>query len=240
MRLVQLLASMKDESGRVLIKGWYADATRLTEKELEAIESAPEADNQLRAELGIATPDGSGKKLLALIHEPSLNINGIRSADVGDRARNVIPTVAMATLDLRLVKGNDVQRQFEKLVTHIQKQGYTVIDREPTLEERRAHPKLARVVLLPGAYNAQRTSMDLPISEFVIRAVQSTSGEPIVIWPTAGGSLPLSIVEKNLGVPMITVPMANHDNNQHAENENIRLQNFWNGVETITALLTSK
>ena len=238
--LAKLLASMKDDSGRVLIEGWYSDVTPLSEKEVEAINAGPHADEQLRSELGIAAPEGSGRKLLELIHEPSLNINGIKSADVGDRARNVIPTIAMATLDLRLVKGNDVRRQFDKLVQHITKQGYTVMDREPTIDERRAHGKLAQVRLLSGAYNAQRTPMDLPISQFVVRAVQSTSPEKIVLWPSAGGSLPLSIVEKNLQVPMINVPMANHDNNQHAENENIRLQNFWNGIETLTALLTAQ
>ena len=236
--LSKLLASMKDDSGRVLIEGWYDDVTPLSKKERSAIHGAPHADEQLRTELGIAVADGSGKKLLELIHEPSLNINGIRSADAGERARNVIPTQAMATLDLRLVKGNDVQRQFQKLLKHIRGQKFTVLDREPTIEERRAHPRLARVVLLPGAYNAQRTSMDLPISEFVLRAVQTTTTDPVVVWPSAGGSLPLSIVEKNLQVPLINVPLANHDNNQHAENENLRLQNFWNGIETITALLT--
>ncbi|MGH9856310.1 MAG: M20/M25/M40 family metallo-hydrolase, partial [Acidobacteriota bacterium] len=157
MLLTRLLASMKDDSGRVLIEGWYDDVTPLSEKEIAAINTGPHPDDQLRAELGIAKPDGDGKKLLELIHEPSLNINGIKSADVGPRARNVIPTVAMATLDLRLVKGNDVQKQYEKLVKHITKQGYTVIDHEPTIEERRAHPRVAQVKLLPGAYNAQRT-----------------------------------------------------------------------------------
>jgi acetylornithine deacetylase/succinyl-diaminopimelate desuccinylase-like protein len=239
MLLVQLLASMKDESGHVLIEGWYDDVTPLSEIETRAIQEAPAADEQLQSELGIARPDGSGKRLQALILEPSLNINGIRSADVYDRARNVIPTTAMATLDLRLVKGNDYKRQFDKLLKHIQKQGYLILDREPTIEERRSHPKIALVRMAPGSYNAQRTSMDLPVSQFVIKTVQSTSGEKIVVLPSSGGSLPLSIVEQNIGCPLINVPLANHDNNQHAENENIRLKNFWNGIETIAALYTN-
>jgi acetylornithine deacetylase/succinyl-diaminopimelate desuccinylase-like protein len=237
MLLVQLLATMKDDSGRVLIEGWYDDVTPLTDVEIKAIREAPAAEDQLKAELGIAHPDGSGKTLLALILEPSLNINGIKSADVQDRARNVIPTVAMATLDLRLVKGNDDQRQFEKLVKHIKKQGYMVLDREPTMEERRTNARIATVKLEAGAYNAQRTNMDLPIAQWVIQTVQSTSKEKIVVVPSSGGSLPLSIVEKNVGCPLINVPLANHDNNQHAENENLRLQNFWDGIETLAALM---
>ena len=239
MKLAKLLASMKDDTGRVLIEGWYEDVTPLTDMEIQAIREAPAADAQLKSDLGIAQPDGAGKTLLELILQPSLNINGMRSADVLDRARNVIPTNASATLDLRLVKGNDYRRQYERLTAHIRKQGCLVLDREPTIEERRAHANIARVVLLPGAYNAQRTSMDLPISRFVIRAVQSAADQPVVKLPSLGGSLPLSIVEKNLGCPLITVPQANHDNNQHAENENLRLGNFWSGIETLAALFTS-
>ena len=82
--------------------------------------------------------------------------------------------------------------------------------------------------------------MDLPISQFVIAAVQSTSPSPVIKLPSLGGSLPLSILEANLGCPLITVPLANYDNNQHAENENLRLGNFWNGIETLAALYTQK
>ena len=82
--------------------------------------------------------------------------------------------------------------------------------------------------------------MDLPISLAVIGAVQSTSEEPIVRLPTAGGSLPLSIITENLRTVTITVPIANYDNNQHAENENLRLQNLWDGIETFAALMTMK
>jgi hypothetical protein len=58
--------------------------------------------------------------------------------------------------------------------------------------------------------------------------------------PTLGGSLPLSIFREHIGAVTITVPIANYDNNQHAENENIRLQNLWDGIETYAALMTLK
>lgn len=236
MKLAKLLAGMKDDSGHVLIGGWYDDVTPLTDLELKTIAESPVPDDELKSELGIAQPDGGGKTLLELILQPSLNINGIRSADIADRARNVIPPTAQVTLDLRLVKGNDVQRQYDKLIAHIRSKGYLVLDREPTIQERRENANVARVFLQPGAYNAQRTSMDLPIAEFVVKAVQSSTDSPIVTVPSGGGSLPLSIVEKNVGVPLINVPLCNHDNNQHAENENIRLQNFWDGIQTLAAL----
>ncbi|MEO8436179.1 MAG: M20/M25/M40 family metallo-hydrolase [Pyrinomonadaceae bacterium] len=238
--LTRLLASMKDESGRVTIAGWYDDVEPLGEAERGAIAGAPQYDDELRSQLGLARTEGAGKSLLELINLPGLNINGMSSGDVGALARNVIPTTATAVLDLRLVKGNDYRRQAERLRDHIRKQGFHVLDRDPTDSERREHPLIAKVIHRAGGYNAERTRMDLPISLAVIEAVQSTSSDPIVRLPTSGGSLPLSIVTGQLNTVTITVPIANYDNNQHAENENIRLQNLWDGIETFAALMTMR
>jgi acetylornithine deacetylase/succinyl-diaminopimelate desuccinylase-like protein len=240
MLLTQLLSSMKDESGRVKIAGWYDNVEPLGALERKAIAEAPQYDDALRREPGLARTEGQGRSLLELISEPSLNISGISSGDVGALARNVIPTTATAVLDLRLVKGNDHARQVQLLMEHIRKQDFYIIDRDPTDEERRLHPLIARVTARPGGYNAERTRMDLEISLAVVAAVQSTSEEKIVRLPTAGGSLPLSIITANLSTITMTVPIANYDNNQHAENENLRLQNLWDGMETMAAIMTMK
>ena len=152
----------------------------------------------------------------------------------------MIPTTASAVLDLRLVKGNDHTRQVQRLVDHIRKQGFYVIDRDPTEAERKQHALIAKVLPRAGGYNAERTRMDHPISVAVIEAVQSTSKESIVKLPTSGGSLPLSIITDHLKTVTITVPIANYDNNQHAENENVRLQNLWDGTETWAAVMMIK
>jgi acetylornithine deacetylase/succinyl-diaminopimelate desuccinylase-like protein len=238
MLLARLLASMRDDSGRVTIAGWYDDVEPLGDAERRAIAEAPAYDDELRSQLGLARTEGAGKSLLELINQPSLNINGMNSGDVGVLARNVIPTTATAVLDLRLVKGNDYRRQVQRLVEHIRRQGFYIIDRDPTAEERQRHPLIAKVIHRSGGYNAERTRMDLPISVAVTAAVQSTSKEPVVRLPTAGGSLPLSIITDNLRTVTMTVPIANYDNNQHAENENLRLQNLWDGIETMAALMT--
>ena len=241
MLLARLLASMKDEAGRVTVPGWYDDAEPLGEIERRAIMEAPRYDEELRAQLGIGRAEGGGQSLLELINLPSLNINGINSADVGAQSRNVIPTTATAALDLRLVKGNDYRRQVERLVSHIRRQGFHVVDRDPTDAERRQHPLIAKVTHRPGGYNAARTPMDLPVSLAVVETVQSVSAQPVVRLPTLGGSLPLSIIGENLGgVPTITVPLANYDNNQHAENENLRIQNLWDGIEIVAAIMAMK
>ena len=238
--LVKLLSSMKDERGTVTIKDWYADVEPLGASELKALKDAPQIDEELKKQLGLARTEGGGKSILELINEPSLNINGISSGDVGALARNVIPTTASAVLDLRLVKGNDHLRQVAKLKKHVQMQGFYVIDRDPTEAERLNHPLIAKIIHRTGGYNAQRTRMDLPVSLDVIEAVQRQTQTPVVKMPTLGGSLPLSIIADSLNAPTITVPIANHDNNQHAENENIRLQNLWDGIEIFANLMTMK
>jgi acetylornithine deacetylase/succinyl-diaminopimelate desuccinylase-like protein len=238
--LAKLLASMKDERGNIIVKGWADDVEPLGAIEMQAIKDAPKYDDELKKQLGIAYTEGSGKSLLDLINQPSLNIDGFKSGDVGALARNVIPSTANAVLDLRLVKGNDHVRQVQKLRQHIESQGFHVIDRDPTEAERIKYPFITKFVHKPGGYNAQRTRMDLPISLAVIDALQKASDQPIVRMPTLGGSLPLSIITEALDQPTITVPIANYDNNQHAENENIRIQNLWDGIEIFASLMTMK
>ena len=238
--LAHLLASMKDDVGRVTIDGWYSDVEPLGAAELRAIAEAPQYDEELKKQLGIKRTENGGKTLMELINQPSLNINGFASGDVGALARNVIPTTATAVLDLRLVKGNDHKRQVQRLIEHIRKQGYFITEHDPTDAERAQYPLLARVYVRPGGYNADRTRMDLPISQSVVSAVQSTSLDKIVLLPTSGGSLPLSIITERLKTVAISVPIANYDNNQHAENENIRIQNLWDGIETWAAIMTMK
>ncbi|MEQ1761890.1 MAG: M20/M25/M40 family metallo-hydrolase [Pyrinomonadaceae bacterium] len=238
MTLARLLASMKDAEGNITVNGWADDVEPLGSAELQAIKDAPQIDDEVKKQLAISFTEGGGKSLLERINQPSLNINGFKSGDVGQFARNVIPTTASAVLDLRLVKGNDVARQIAKLKRHIESQGFYVIDRDPTDAERLKYPFIARFTQRDGGYNAQRTKMDLPISIAIVNAVQAASAQPIVRMPSLGGSLPLSIISDALDQPTITVPIANHDNNQHAENENIRIQNLWDGTEIFASLMT--
>ena len=235
MMLAELLASMKDETGRVTIAGYYDDVVPLTADERAAIAAIPQPDAQMKSELGLNWTEGAGATLTEAIQQPSLNINGMRSADVGQNARNVIPTSAAATLDLRLVLGNSPERQVQRVIDHIRNQGYTVLDREPTIEERRTHPKIATVTSGAG-YPAERTSIDHPFALALIRAL-GDDGDRIVV-PTLGGSLPLYLIREELGAPNVVLGLWNHDNNQHAEDENVRLLNLFNGVKAIARLMT--
>jgi acetylornithine deacetylase/succinyl-diaminopimelate desuccinylase-like protein len=234
--LVDLISGMKDEKGNVLVKGYYDDVIPLSASEKEAIAKIPNIEETLKRELGIAEPEGGGKGFIELLHLPTLNINGIRSADVGELAANIIPTKAEATLDLRLVLGNKVESQINKVVKHIGSKGFHVIDHEPNDDERLIYGKLIKITQGDG-YPAQRTSFDIPIVQKMVKAVQSTVDYPVVLMPSAGGSLPLYLFEKTLKTKVISVPVVNYDNNQHAENENMLVKYLWEGIETMAIIM---
>jgi acetylornithine deacetylase/succinyl-diaminopimelate desuccinylase-like protein len=237
MQLAQLLAEMKDENGHVLIPGYYSDVAPLTPLEKSALEAMPYNDAELQRELGITKPDGNGKKLVELLQEPSLNVRGIRTGNVGDLATNIVPDKAEASIDARLVKGEDPHEKFEQIAAFIRKQGFYVVDHEPALDERRAHPRVAKVVD-QGGYRASRTPMDLPVSKALIRVLQEATHGQTVVAPMLGGSVPMYIFE-DLGLPWIGVPIVNYDNHQHSPDENLRLGNLWDGVETYAVLLAN-
>lgn len=236
MMLAKLLASMKDDNGRVVVDHFYDGVTPLSATEKKAIDAAPDTDKDIMRELWLGGTENSPKKLVELLNLPSLNIRGMSSARSGEQASNVIPSTAFATVDMRLVKGLDHHQQALRLIDHIRKQGFYVVDAEPSAEIRMAHAKVAKVVEKEGGYNAVRTSMDLPISQEIIRTVESARG-PTILMPTSGGSDPRDIVERTLGSRTIAIPIANHDDNQHSFNENLRIQNLWDGIELMAALL---
>jgi acetylornithine deacetylase/succinyl-diaminopimelate desuccinylase-like protein len=167
--------------------------------------------------------------------QPSLNIRGVRSAYVGEQAQNVVPDRAEASLDARLVRGEGPQHKFDQIALFIRKQGFYVIDREPTIEERRTYPRIAKVIN-EGGYRASRTPMDLPVSRALVQVVQSATGNTTVVAPTLGGSVPMYIFE-DLGLPWIGVPIVNYDNHQHSSDENLRLGHLWRGMEIYGAIL---
>ncbi|HEX3121301.1 MAG TPA: M20/M25/M40 family metallo-hydrolase [Candidatus Acidoferrum sp.] len=235
MELSRLLASMMDASGHVTIPGYYDDVVPLSALEKEWLGKMPDNDAELASSLGIAKPDGGGKKLVELLQQPSLNIRGLNSAYVGTHAQNVVPDKAEASIDARLVKGEDPRKKSEQIVGFIRAQGYFVVDHEPTMEERRAHALIAKIVD-EGGYRASRTAMDLPVSKAMIALVQSATDGRVVIAPGLGGSVPMYIFE-DIGLPWVGVPIVNYDNHQHSSDENLRLGHLWNGMEMYGAVL---
>src|SRR6202012_4719664 len=195
----------------------------------------PDNDAELARELGIAKPAGGGKKLVELLQQPSLNIRGLNSAYVGTHAQNVVPEKAEASIDARLVKGEDPRKKSEQIIGFMRAQGYFVVDHEPTMDERRAHPLIAKIAD-EGGYRASRTAMDLAVSKAMIALVQSATDGRAVIAPGLGANVPMYIFE-DLGLRGIGVRIVNYDNHQHSSDENLRLGHFWSGMELYGAVL---
>jgi acetylornithine deacetylase/succinyl-diaminopimelate desuccinylase-like protein len=241
--LARLLASMKDDSGRVLVDGWYDSADPVGEEDLAALRAMPDIETALRRELGLAATEGEPASLGERLLLPALTVRGLSSGNTGELARNVIPKEATASLGVRLVRGNDPAHMRELIVRHIESQGFHVVDKAPDLETRLAHPRIARVTGGGGGTPAARTSMSDPRARQVIAAAAAAADRAfgagaLVLAPTMGGTLPLHLFTDVAGKPAIIVPVANHDNNQHAPDENIRLANLWYAIDLYAALLS--
>lgn len=236
--LARFLASCKDDSGQVTIAGFYDDTVPISDIDRSAIDALPPVEETLRAELGFGGPEVKGSSYADRLMLPSFNVRGLRSADVGEGARNVIPARATASVDIRLAAGDDPHRMVDRAEQHLVEAGYVVLDRDPTATERRRHRRLARLDRLPG-YRAARIPMESPLATTLLDICRKATSEEVVALPTFGGSIPLYLFEDVLGSPVAILPIANHDNNQHAPDENVRVANIWYGVTLWATLLTS-
>lgn len=228
--LVHLLAGMRDTDGDVLIEGFYEDVRPVTELEKKAIAAVPQVEDLLRDELGLGRVEGGGARLPERIMLPAMNFSGFQAGGIGDQSKNAIPTEAGAYIDFRLVPDLTPQQVRDLVEAHIRKAGYHIVRDVPDRATRLAHERIIRLSWGEG-YPAVRTSMELPVSRALIEVAREVAGESLLEVPTHGGSLPMYIFEEVLGKPLITLPIVNHDNNQHGANENLRLQNLWDGIE---------
>jgi len=236
--LAKLLASMKDEQGHVTIGGFYDDVTPLTAEERQAIDEIPDVAPTLMKTFGFAKPENQTERLELRHNLPTLNINAFEAGGgVGGQGRTIIPSSASARLDLRLVKSIDPARQFDRLAAHVRQQGFFLAEREPDAALRAAHPWIARVTR-GGGYPAGRTPLTVPIAASIGKALGDAAGGSIVRLPTIGGSAPFYVFTDVLKVPTFGLSIVNFDNNQHGPNENLRIQNLWEGIESMAALLT--
>jgi acetylornithine deacetylase/succinyl-diaminopimelate desuccinylase-like protein len=232
--LTHLLASMRDTEGRILVDGYHDDVVPVSDAERAALRRAPPFDGEIRRELALGRTEG-GASLNEQILKPALNVRGISGGHVGARASNSIPTEASASFDLRLVPSQSPERAQALIEKHIEKQGFFIVRSAPDAATRAAHAKVAKLEWGHG-YPAARTAMDAPVSKKVIALATAVAGSEPVLLPSLGGSIPMHVFQRGGTVPVIGVPIVNHDNNQHAANENLRLQNLWEGVELFAAL----
>ena len=235
--LTHLIDSMRDTEGRILIKGFYDDVKPLTAAERAAIAAIPDIEPDLKRELALGRTEGNGKSLNELILAPALNLRGISGGHVGEQAANAVPAEARASIDFRLVPAQTPEGVRKRVEQHIADRGFFIVHDAADAATRMAHPNVVRLNWGSG-YPAARTSMDLPFSQRVADVINKATGTPPVRMPSLGGSVPMYLFQRG-DAPVIGLPIANHDNNQHAANENLRLQNLWDGIEVFGALFSN-
>jgi acetylornithine deacetylase/succinyl-diaminopimelate desuccinylase-like protein len=237
-KLARLLASMKDEQGRVLIPGYY-DGIKMDQRTMEILRAVPDDEKEILARLQIPQPDSVGAFYQEAIQFPSLNVRGMQSGWINEQVRTIIPSWAKAEIDVRLVLESDPDRLIDLIKDHIQSQGYHLIDGEPEREERMKYPKLA-TFKHEISYQSFRTDFDTEVGNWLKGAIEHAYGESPVMERLAGGSIPISPFVVTLDLPAVSVPTVNRDNNQHSPNENIRLGNYREGIRIMLAILTHK
>jgi acetylornithine deacetylase/succinyl-diaminopimelate desuccinylase-like protein len=231
---------MRGTDGRVRVEGFYDTVAPMSESELRAVRSVPSCEAEIKRMYGFVRNEDAWPSLMEAIQQPALNVNGLESGGVGRRATTSIPSSATAHLDIRLVKGNDPRDMSAKVVNHIRARGYHVVEEDPDPETRSRFPMIAKITGGRGGYAASRTPMDLPVCRAVVETLTRHGSRPPVLLPTLGGSLPIIHFEELLGTPIIGVSVVNHDNNQHQQDENVRLGHLWLGIETFAALLMTE
>lgn len=233
--LATLLATMKDEQGKVVIKDYYK-GIEIDPSVSEILESVPYDANELNNELGIHSSESIGKNYQESLQYPSLNVRQIGTSWKGKGLKTVIPEYATASIDVRLVPETEGNAQLEKIKKHIEQQGYYVIDRDPTDAERKKYPK---IVKFTGSLsvNAFRTNPDSDFGKKVRTQLTKDFGEAPVVIRLMGGTVPIVPLINALNVPTVIVPMVNMDNNQHSPNENIRIGNMRQGIAICLAIL---
>ena len=234
-RLSQLIASMKDDNGKVTIPGYY-DGVTISEEARSIMSAVPDDEDKIRRSIGFSKPDQVANTYQESIQYPSLNVRGMKSGWVEKEVRTIIPSFALAEIDVRLVKETDPKRMVKLIKNHIKSEGYYIIDRNPTDSERAKHNKIITFNHRIG-YLAFRTPVNSEIADWLRAALINGFGEEPIIKRTSGGSVPISPFVNTLNVPAVTVPTVNPDNNQHSPNENLRVGNLIESVRTHVALL---
>lgn len=235
--MIRALESLKNPDGSIAVAGFSDDVPAPTDAERAAIAAIPSIDEQLKKELGIKNSERPEKRIEELVMEPAIVIKGLQAGGVERKSRNIILPSAKASINFRLVKNQTPKGVEEKIEAHYRSLGFHIVHRAPSMQERRAHAKIIKLDWRPGGYAAFKTPLDSPASGKLVNILDAIDGEKTMQTPTLGGSLPIVLFEEALRAPIIVLPIANHDNNQHGRNENMRLQNLWNAIEIYAAVI---
>lgn len=213
--LVELLNTMRDKDGRVLLEGFYDDVKAPTDLEKELLRQLPFEIEDIRKDAGDDSIDMTKEEYYhKLCFEPTFNIAGFTSGYGGEGAKTIIPSSAKLKMDIRLVMDQNPERIFKLLKAHVN-------EHAPNVD-----------IKTLGMVSPSRTSADSSFIEPIRQAVESGFERRAYIQPSMGGSIPDALWSKILGTPSVVVPYANADEANHSPNENMDVDNFYNGINS--------
>ncbi len=220
--LVHLLQTMKNDRGEVTIDGFYDNVEPLSDLERQALEKLEVDIEGVKRSLHLDNLDhpvdrGFFERLMAW---PTFTINGFHGGYGGPGSKTVLPHEAFAKCDVRLVESQTADEVFAKIERHVRQHAPNV------------------TVIRQGSMDPSKTPLDSIFVAPISQALEAVQGEPPILEPTAGGSLPNYVFTKVLGMPAFGVPYANPDESNHAPNENMELDRFINGIKTGAAMLS--
>ena len=233
LKMARLLANMKREDGEVLISGFYNDVKKLSKEELKFLEEIPKIEKMICDQFAIRQPE-QDYTLQELINMPTFNVRGLQAGYVGEKASNIIPTYAQASLDIRLVSGMKPQNIIQSIIKHLSSEGVHVSTEKPSPALLKRYGSTVHIEPR-GSFKAMKTDMSLELPRKILQVVQQSGPEAWVVEPTEGGSLNFEVFQ-DLGIPLITLPVSNYDCNQHTHNENLRLDYFLRGIKIFREL----
>jgi len=236
-QMVAVLDSLHDKDGLIAVKDFYADVKPMTESENKAINAMPEIEQALKHDLTINTSRLEKTRIEQAIMQPGIIITGIEVGSTGEHTRNVLVPDASASINFRLVPGQTPEKVRQLIESHFKSLGYHVINNIATSKVLLENARVLSLEWSEG-YPAFRADLDSPMARQLKQILTQLDREPPLMTPTMGGSLPIYLFESVIDAPIIILPIANHDNNQHGPNENIRLGNLWDAIEIYAAVLT--
>lgn len=241
LQLAGLVASMKDESGKVIVPRFY-DGIAISDADRKVMARQAPASGVLEKRIGTARLQNVAGNAVESVQYPSLDVLWLGAGAVGTTGVNSIPATATASFNVRTVPETPPARVYALLQDHIVANGYHLVEgKEPTDVERGTHARLAKLTMTayPSTQFGFREPMDTAFSLWAIAGVSLAGKVQPDLYRMGGSTLPMGGAVSVLMTPYLVVPLINADSAQHAANENLRLGNYMEGIRGIAAMLTT-
>jgi acetylornithine deacetylase/succinyl-diaminopimelate desuccinylase-like protein len=223
-RLVWALSTLKGPDERIRIPGYYDGVREPGQRDRELMAALPDVGPEYRQRYGLkgflGGVEGGADLRLQEVFQPSCTICGLTSGYQGPGSKTVLPAMASAKVDFRLVPGQTPERTLELLRAHLDAEGFNDV----------------QIKFLGGEAPA-RTDPDDPFVQLVVDAALDAYGIPMQIVPMVGGSGPNFVFQETLKLPIVSAGVGHPGAQVHAPNENMRLDLYLKGAKHVARIL---